>query len=93
MKFQGFWLVIISIRFLNFCIKLAQDLSVEFFGRHCFNVDFKMAGGALKTFMHCFVEREVFLFTATDLRFSISSFEILKLLLLLFVGLLLLFWF
>jgi len=34
-----------------------------------------MAGGVLKTFIHCFVEREAFLFTATDLSFSISSFE------------------
>ena len=29
----------------------------------------------LKTFLHCFLEREVFLFTAADLSSSISSFE------------------
>ena len=32
--FQGFWLVIISVLFPNFCIKLALEL-IKFFGRHC----------------------------------------------------------
>ena len=35
----------VSVLFLSFCVKLAQGL-VKFFGRHCFNVDVKMAGGA-----------------------------------------------
>ena len=40
------------------------------FGDECFS-----HAAVRKTFIHCFVEREVFLFAATDLSSSISSFE------------------
>ena len=79
LDFKGFQFIIISVSFCDLDIELnTQDL-VKFLPRHLFQDIFKMAGlspaSLGSSFIHCFVERGVFLFTATELSSCIAWFK------------------